>query len=674
MKRILFSLAVAATALSAGATDYQGNVNNNVSGQTSSLEGTISVEDNGDGTSTVTIRNYAFEYYGTTNYVGNIVLTGVKTSTVGGVTILESAQNVQIEAGDNDAYTWQGPSYSALSENGVPVVFKAEVRSGEMTAAFNIDIYQAIRRRIKATFGSSRYTIGQMLGSDFETWHTATYESTGFSKKTYTSNEPDGWHSFTSAQANTLTNSVRQGVYTDISTDVLRPGTNGSKSLKIMSGIVLGFQPANGTVTNGRLYATATSATSTGNNSTSDPDKGDVDSNNDPFFTVLSSRPDSIGVWVKYKQGTLSEDNKEKYPYATISAIINDGTKYQDPEDKEYTNVVAKAKNAQIAENGGEWQYISVPFDYASYAANGVDPKTILVTLSTNAQPGVASTDKNNPDLLYVDDLSLIYNAQLNSVKIGGTEVAGFNKNTYYYEGLSFDGTLTDDDIEFEVGAQGAYVNKYITRTKEGYATVTITVTSGDLKTVNGYTFEVKEVLPEPEVTYVDNLAISLNGMDQEPSEATVVSTEHADGTFDLMLKQFSFGDLLVGDVVIKNVETTEVDGWNVYTTEQDANIINGAEIAEALGGKVHVKLIGQSKDGKLYAQIWLPVSLDEDTTIDVYAVFGSQPETGINDINAETADATAIYNISGAKTQNLTKGVNIVRLANGKTIKVIKK
>ena len=50
------------------------------------------------------------------------------------------------------------------------------------------------------------------------------------------------------------------------------------------------------------------------------------------------------------------------------------------------------------------------------------------------------------------------------------------------------------------------------------------------------------------------------------------------------------------------------MDGWTVYTAEQDAEITNGAEIAEALGGKVHVKLAAQSKDDDLYAEITLPV------------------------------------------------------------------
>ena len=661
---------MAAIALTANATDYQGNYSSNAGGQKSTVDGKVSIEEGTDGTSTVTIHNYAYEVYGTKHYVGNIVLNGVKTSKVGNVTLFESAQSVDITEGDLDTYTWEGPGYSALCNGGVPVIFKAELRGDKLTAAFNLDTFQAIKRRIKATFGENRYTIGQILGSNFDAWHTAKYTG-GVPKKDYTSDEPDGWHSFMSATG-AFSSSVRKNTYT-YKSDEVRPGVKGT-SLKLTSGIVSAFginQPANGTITTGRLYANAIKANDTKNNSTSDPSSSDVDSNNDPFFSAISSRPDSIAVWVKYNQGTLSESDKAKYPYATISAIINDGTKIQDPKDKEYTTVVATAQNKEIAETGNEWKRISVPF---SYVSNNIDPKAILVTISTNAEPGVASSDENNPDVLYIDDLELIYNAQLSNVKIKGVDFT-FEPNKYYYDGLTFDGELTDADVEVEKTGKGSYISQTITRSpaEKGYATVTVTVTSADLKTVNAYTFKVKEAVAEPTKDYTGNLTISLNGEPQDPVDATISTVEHEDGTYDIRLNQFSFGPFLIGDVTIKNVPATEVDGWTVYTAEQDAEITNGAEIAELLHGKVHVKLTAQSKDDNLYAEISLPVELGEDV-MDVYAVFGEKPATGINGIenNANTT-VTGIYNASGMKLQKMQRGLNIVRTADGKTVKIMK-
>lgn len=661
---------MAVTALTANATDYQGNYSSNAGGQKSELEGKVSIEEGTDGTSTVTIHNYAYEVYGTKHYVGNIVLKGVKTSKVGNVTLFESAQSVDITEGDLDTYTWEGPGYSALCNGGVPVIFKAELRGDKLTAAFNLDTFQAIKRRIKATFGENRYTIGQILGSNFDAWHTATYTG-GVPKKDYTSDEPDGWHSFMSATG-AFSSSVRKNTYT-YKSDEVRPGVKGT-SLKLTSGIVSAFginQPANGTITTGRLYANAIKANDTKNNSTSDPSSSDVDSNNDPFFSAISSRPDSIAVWVKYNQGTLSESDKAKYPYATISAIINDGTKIQDPKDKEYKTIVATAQNKEIAETGNEWKRISVPF---SYVSDNIDPKAILVTISTNAEPGVASSDENNPDVLYIDDLELIYNAQLNNVKIKGVDFT-FEPNKYYYDGLTFDGELTDADVEVEKTGKGSYISQTITRSpaEKGYATVTVTVTSADLKTVNAYTFKVKEAVAEPTKDYKDKLAISLNGEPQDPVDATISTIQHEDGTYDIRLNKFSFDPFLIGDVTIKNVPATEVDGWTVFTADQDAEITNGAQIAEALHGKVHVKMAAQCKDDDLYAEITLPVELGDDV-MDVYAVFGEKPATGINGIenNANTT-VTGIYNASGMKLQKLQRGINIVRTADGKTVKIMK-
>lgn len=661
---------MAAIALTANATDYQGNYSSNAGGQKSTVDGKVSIEEGTDGTSTVTIHNYAYEVYGTKHYVGNIVLNGVKTSKVGNVTLFESAQSVDITEGDLDTYTWEGPGYSALCNGGVPVIFKAELRGDKLTAAFNLDTFQAIKRRIKATFGENRYTIGQILGSNFDAWHTATYTG-GVPKKDYTSDEPDGWHSFMSATG-AFSSSVRKNTYT-YKSDEVRPGVKGT-SLKLTSGIVSAFginQPANGTITTGRLYANAIKANDTKNNSTSDPSSSDVDSNNDPFFSAISSRPDSIAVWVKYNQGTLSESDKAKYPYATISAIINDGTKIQDPKDKEYKTIVATAQNKEIAETGNEWKRISVPF---SYVSDNIDPKAILVTISTNAEPGVASSDENNPDVLYIDDLELIYNAQLSNVKIKGVDFT-FEPNKYYYDGLTFDGELTDADVEVEKTGKGSYISQTITRSpaEKGYATVTVTVTSADLKTVNAYTFKVKEAVAEPTKDYKGKLAISLNGEPQDPVDATISTIQHEDGTYDIRLNQFSFGPILIGDVTIKNVPATEVDGWTVYTAEQDAEITNGAEIAEVLHGKVHVKLAAQSKDDDLYAEISLPVVIGEEE-MDVFAVFGEKPATGINGIenNANTT-VTGIYNASGMKLQKLQRGLNIVRTADGKTVKIMK-
>ncbi|MCR5132260.1 MAG: dockerin type I repeat-containing protein [Prevotella sp.] len=154
---------------------------------------------------------------------------------------------------------------------------------------------------------------------------------------------------------------------------------------------IAGLALANGTITTGRMHAGSTTPSSTNNHAQMDMSVEDK-SNGTPYYAVLTNRPDSIAVWVKF----ISNDS------ATISAIITDGTYYQDPENKTYTNVYAKAKNAEIVSNNGVWQRISVPFTIQD---ENITPKGILVTISTNATPGAG----NEKDVLYIDDLELIY-------------------------------------------------------------------------------------------------------------------------------------------------------------------------------------------------------------------------------------------------------------------------
>lgn len=421
----------------------------------------------------------------------------------------------------------------------------------------------------------------QIIGGDFEKWHTAKYEE-------LTSDEPDGWHSFMSAHPTMdMFGNACRNTHTSISKEV-RPGSTGSNSVKLTSGIVkvsVFKVPANGTLTTGRLIAGAVDANDPKNNSTSDPSSTEKDGAGNPFYAPLAARPDSIVAWVKFKQGTLKDKDKD-YKYATISAIIHDNTKYQDPEDKTYKNVVAKAQNAKIESNGFKWQRISIPFDYESYKANNVEPHNILITFSTNAKPGVASKDADNPDVMYIDDVELVYNDY-----------------------------------------------------------------------------------------YTDNLVISCDGEVAPAQQTTITVTKYLDGTYNMMLKNFSFGEgdeaLLIGDVTMSNITGKEENGAITFETEQDAVITNGDKIAELLKGKVDLKMNGILKDGKLKALITLEVFGQN-----IKADFGGYESgtVGINGITTSTTTANgAIYDLSGRQLKTMQKGINIVRGKDGKMIKVMK-
>ena len=487
MKRFFTSLlATAAFAVSSMATDYKDIMNVSIDGNLSTpTENTISVEKTDDSGYTLSLKNFVlYMSSGDQVYpmpVGTIVLENVEAVTNGDVTTLKTSQDIEIAEGDDPTYEglWIGPGLSAQGDL-IPVNMTGEIRGDKFYTVININF---MGMNIDVVFGNGGY---QIENSGFENFHTATYVD---GKNKYTSDEPNAWHSFNSGiatgTASFLTKYALQNGNTSVSDDV-RPGSTGTKSVAIKSSIVMGFQSANGTMTTGRLQAGSITATDAANCSFLDMSSTDTDGNGDPFYTVLNGRPDALSVWVKYKQGQVNE----QYPYATVSAVITDGTRYQDPEDKAYTNVVAKAQDKTIESKGFEWQNLVIPFDYTSYASNDAQAKALLVTISTNAQPGVGSSDAENPDMIIVDDISLVYNSHLASLKVKGTEVEDFEKNVLSYD-LKGEGAISVDDIEAVSDGQGAYVTKAVEGTDKGVK-VTITVTSNDLKTTNVYTLNIE--------------------------------------------------------------------------------------------------------------------------------------------------------------------------------------
>ena len=86
---------------------------------------------------------------------------------------------------------------------------------------------------------------------------------------------------------------------------------------------------------------------------------------------------------------------------------------------------------------------ISAPFDYTK---NAVDPKAVLVTVSTNADAGQGSGE----DELFVDDIAFIYNANVTSLKIKGQDVPGFSPDKMTYE-MELNEVIKAEDIEVTI-------------------------------------------------------------------------------------------------------------------------------------------------------------------------------------------------------------------------------
>lgn len=456
------------TALTGMADTYNGPLHIDIDGKTVDQTTDITIEKQADGNYTLKLMNFKIKM-GLTMNVGNIIITDVPAVSNGQTLMLKAKKNIAITGGSMD--------YLLKS---VPIDMIGELRDGDFYTNINISM---ANQKIKVTFGTAKY---QLPNAGFETYHTATVTSPDDPNEKSTSDEPNYWHSFMSASGNPAL--VYMAGYNPVTfkCDDVRPGSTGKQSLMLKS-IDMYIAIANGTITTGRMNTGDYVASNTdANYAWSDMSQTDKDAHGDPFYATLYSLPDAMKVWLKFKQGTANA----QHPYATATAIINDGTEFHEPAPSKttYTNVVGEARNAKIAETGDEWKEFTIPFTYDAFAQYGAKAKSVLVTLSTNADAGQGS----DGDLLYVDDLSFVYNAGLKAITLTAENgevfnVDGVNAETKEYTAtVPFD--VTANNLKAVSDGKGAYVSTTIANGK-----ATIEITSNDLATTNVYTLNIKK-------------------------------------------------------------------------------------------------------------------------------------------------------------------------------------
>lgn len=366
--------------------------------------------------------------------------------------------NLQVIEGYSDGtkvYATSAPQYITIGGEKVAANFRGEVRNSKFRGILNLTVNGS---NYIAMIGDKADELGQLPNAGFEEFHDASGTK-----------EPNGWHSFKTCTGS-KSGTAKEAKNTFIESKEKHSGTN---CVKVQSALLLyNTIPANGTMTTGRLHAGSMSADNTANNSTMDFADKDKDGNGDPFYPIFTTKPDAMTVWVKYK------GNVNKYPYATVKAILAKD-RVQDPEIDDYKkNVIARATNATI-ESNIKWQELNIPFKYE----NKNTPKGVLVTISTNAKAGKASSDKNNLDVIYVDDIAMIYNSGLKSAQYKNTTLSFADNKA----AIEIEGKANEADFSIASDGEGAYISKVL-KTNEGEtgkSTLYITITSNDLQKSN---------------------------------------------------------------------------------------------------------------------------------------------------------------------------------------------
>lgn len=248
----------------------------------------------------------------------------------------------------------------------------------------------------------------QFRNSDFESdWKEYTGGKKGlFGSSNISGDEPYCWHSFMSAQGTKL---VLGNVKDQLSkSEEKRPGSKGKYSVRLNATKTLSII-ANGSLTNGRMNCGSTSASSNDNHIYTDRGSGE-------FNTTFSGPiPDSLTVWVSFY--TTSDDYQ-----AAIHAAVHGDSDFilygngKEP-DQSMQTADAECNYSRTTTNRGTlvWERKSIPF---VAKGNCTEPKYILYTMSTNKTPAKGSED----DLVYVDDIVLIYNPTLTTGTLTQTE------------------------------------------------------------------------------------------------------------------------------------------------------------------------------------------------------------------------------------------------------------
>ena len=377
-----------------------------------------------------------------------------------------------------------------------------------------------------------------------------------------------------------------------------RTGSTGSYSALITAGSVLG-KIGNGTVTTGLLKAASMTPANTNNHAEMDGSSTATDKNGDRYYMALTGHPDAIHFWLKFSQATVNAS----YPYASISAVITDGTYYQDPEDKTYTNKVAQAKNTTITTCS--WSEFTVPFEYLS---NSVNPAAILCTFGTNATPGQGS----NGDKVWVDDVELVYWHALTALSYNGESVPGFSETTTSYDLSSIE--YNEANVSFTVKGRAATATKsfdaetgVLTIRVEGEDYGTNTAMFQNAESFTEYTIQFKEPAPGPELvstkTYTEDLYVTMGDETMDKQQADVLVETYSDGTINFVLKNFVLSGLSlpVGNIAVENItvasDNTFTFSGGIKLTEGDDPTYDfwlGPGITEDCGGSVPLDLNGK--------------------------------------------------------------------------------
>lgn len=487
----------------------------------------------------------------------------------------------------------------------------------------------------------------QLANNGFEEWEEVTYKK---SLSTMKGNEPVKWSSFVDATGGMKSVGAAVQLFKETETK-----HGGAACAKITARSVLGVT-AQGNLTNGCVNmgsATATDAKSNYNY---------INESREDQSMKFSGRPDAVKIWVNFSGSTN----------ANVEVILTTKGYYQSPEANTLTaKKVAHAQNKTIASNG-TWTELTIPFTYSTDDT----PYYSLVNISTSAEPGKGAAS----DVLYVDDIIMVYNSELASATYNGANLSIASK-------MTVDEIYDESKLTLTSNGKGATIEKAY---DEESALLTITVKgdniSEDASNMHSYTIQFKKptivnmtITDAKYATFVTPFAVTA------PQGVTVYRCYTVKADRELYLIKQNVSNIPANTPVIlysENPVSQTFTGIAQYTSPVTVGIFTGVysdtqapkgsyvlqNIDGVTGFYKVVDAIPTVKANRCY--ITLPTSSSAKML-----GFATEEETAINAINALTSGKIeTIYNASGVRQPSLQKGMNIVKMSDGTIQKILVK
>ena len=591
-----------------------------------------------------------------TDYPGTVHVDGFNL--LAAVTVSQSGDNYTVTFGSFSQIGTVEITAPGTTSNGVTTIVTSQQIEGGLTnavIAFNqyalgayIDILTPEGVTSTVTFTQDGEATGyQIKNSGFEN-----FKSDG---------EPFAWHGFASAT----------GTWASLAPGKLNKSTDshsGTYSAMMTSGSAFG-KVGNGTMTTGRLNAGSTSPSNTSNCSKMSISDTETDANGDPYYTIMNGRPDAIKFWTKFTP-------KNSTYRASMSAIITNGTAYQDPENTTYTNKLATAKDLENIAMSANWVEHTVDFNYINTNLTG---RALLVTFSTSNTPGGGA----GGDVLYVDDIALVYNAAITGITVKGEALEGFSQdvNEYNFE-LAAGETFSDTDIEATYISPHAYLVKKAIETEDGYKLI-VAVVSNDFNTVKMYTINYTK--PAQSTITLDGVSFGEGRQwatwygDQDlalPENVTASVVDAINGNnVTISLVEYlpaNVGVLLHSTTAASEITTMPYSG----TTKQVSSLLCGSTTEQAVnnGYLLYNNQFILAQDGATIAahRCYLPIQSNVQNAPRMLTI-SNGTVTAIDELRTTGSDNAEYFDTSGRRVSSNARGILIVRHSDGTVTKVVR-